>query len=78
MARYERIYKDWFFHRLPKGVTFADYEALRAKLNELILPNERNNFAPQVASTSLRQKGAQRGIRLVLLESLLSYLAGKS
>lgn len=63
--------------RLPKPGTACPYSGLsRAKLNELILPNERNNFSAPVASKSLRQKGAQRGIRLVLLESLMAYLSG--
>jgi site-specific DNA recombinase len=63
--------------RLPKpGEKCAITGLSRAKLNELILPNERNGFKPQVASKSLRQKGAQRGIRLVLLESLMMYLSG--
>ncbi len=65
--------------RLPKPGTQCPYSGLsRAKLNELILPNERNGFDPPVASKSIRQKGAQRGIRLVLLESLMAYLSGKS
>ncbi len=65
--------------RLPKpGEKCAITGLSRAKLNELILPNERNHFSPPVASRSLRQEGAQRGVRLVLLESLLVYLSGKS
>jgi hypothetical protein len=65
--------------RLPKpGEKCAITGLSRAKLNELILPNGRNNFNPPVASKSLRQEGAQRGIRLVLLESLMTYLSGKS
>ena len=36
--------------RLPKGREKCPITGLsRAKLNELILPNERNNFSPQVA-----------------------------
>jgi site-specific DNA recombinase len=63
--------------RLPKpGEKCAITGLSRAKLNELILPNGRNNFNPPVASRSLRQEGAQRGIRLVLLESLMTYLSG--
>lgn len=27
MATYERIYKDWFFHRIPRGLTFQEFEA---------------------------------------------------
>ena len=63
--------------RLPKPGEKCPITGLsRAKLNELVLPNVRNNFTPRVASMSLRQEGAQRGIRLVLLDSLLAYLSG--
>lgn len=65
--------------RLPKPGALCPYSGLsRAKLNELVLPCERNKFKPLVASKSLRQKGAQRGIRLVLLESLMTYLSGSA
>lgn len=61
--------------RLPKPGELCPYTGLsRAKMNELILPSERNNFRPPVASKSLRQPGQQRGVRLILLESLMSYL----
>jgi hypothetical protein len=65
--------------RLPKPGEKCPITGLsRAKLNELILPNKRNNFSPPVASKSLRKKGSTRGIRLVLLESLMSYLSGSA
>jgi hypothetical protein len=65
--------------RLPKPGSRCQISGLsRSKLNELILPNKRNHFRPEVASKSLRQKGAQRGVRLVLLESLMAYLSGSS
>ncbi len=61
--------------RLPKPGELCAYTGLsRAKMNELILANARNNFRPPVASKSLRQPGQQRGVRLILLESLMSYL----
>jgi hypothetical protein len=64
--------------RLPKpGATCPISGLSRAKLNELILPNERNHRNPPVASKSLRKAGAQKGVRLVLLESLMAYLAGR-
>ena len=64
--------------RLPKpGETCPITGLSRSKLNELILPNERNHYCPPVASKSLRKAGAQKGVRLVLLESLMQYLAGK-
>lgn len=62
--------------RLPKPGELCPYTGLsRAKLNELILPNERNHFRPLVASKSLKKEGQQRGVRLILLESLLAFLA---
>ena len=65
--------------RLPKtGEQCAITGLSRAKLNELILPNERNHYNPPVASKSLRKAGAQKGVRLVLLESLLAYLSGRA
>ena len=64
--------------RLPKPGEKCPITGLsRAKLNELVLPNERNHFNPPVASMSLRKAGAQKGVRLVLLESLMNYLSGK-
>ena len=64
--------------RLPKPGEKCPITGLsRGKLNELILPNERNHFSPPVASKSLRKAGAQREVRLVLLESLMNYLAGR-
>lgn len=63
--------------RLPKPGEKCPISGLsRAKMNELILPNERNHFKPPVASKSLRKKGSTRGVRLVLLESLMAYLSG--
>jgi hypothetical protein len=63
--------------RLPKPGQQCPITGLsRAKLNELILPNQRNNFRPPVASKSLRTLGQQKGVRLILLESLLAYLSG--
>ncbi len=65
--------------RLPKPSQQCPITGLsRAKLNELILPSERNNFRPPVASKSLRKAGQQKGVRLILLESLLAYLAEKA
>ena len=65
--------------RLPKPGEKCPITGLsRAKLNKRILPNERNHFNPPVASKSLRKAGAQKGVRLVLLESLMHYLSGKS
>ena len=63
---------------LPKpGETCPISGLKRGKLNDLILANERNHFNPPVVSRSVCKPGAQKGVRLVLLESLLAYLAGK-
>ena len=61
--------------RLPKAGENCPITGLsRAKMNELILPNARNNHRPPVISKSLRQPHQARGVRLILLESLLAYL----
>jgi hypothetical protein len=70
---------DQKYIRLPKlGQRCVITGLSRAKLYELILPNDRNGFRPPVASQCLRKKGAQRGIRLILLESLMQYLSGSA
>jgi hypothetical protein len=46
----------------------------RSKLNQLILPCEQNDFKPPVKSVCLRQRGAIKGTRLIVLDSLLDYL----
>ena len=69
----EPTHSEWI--RLPKPGTLCAWTGLsRAKLNELILPNSANNFKPPVRSISLRKRGATRGTRLILRESLMDYL----
>ena len=64
---------DPVYVRLPKSGERCEYSGLtRSKLNELILPNERNNYRPPVESKSVRERGAERGNPLILLESLLA------
>jgi len=64
--------------RLPKPGQLCEVSGLsRAKLNELILPSERNNFRPPVKSISLRKPGHTKGVRLIVRESLLAYLAAQ-
>lgn len=64
--------------RLPKSGQLCPYSGLtRSKLNELILPTPRNGHNPQVASKSLRTAGQKRGVRLILLESLMGFLQGQ-
>ena len=63
------------FIRLPAVGEREPYTGLaRSTLNELILPCEANDNRPPVPSKVIRRKGAVRGIRLIPLESLLSYL----
>ena len=46
----------------------------RSKLNQLILPSAANGFRPPVKSISVRNPGTIRGIRLIFIPSLYSYL----
>ena len=63
------------FLRLPKPGRLCEVTGLsRAKLNELILPCKANNFRPPVKSFALRQRGATRGVRLIVYQSLMDYL----
>ena len=63
------------FIRLPKPRTLCPYTGLsRSKMNELVLPCPLNNFKPAVKSISLRNRGQVKAVRLVVYESLLSYL----
>jgi len=65
------------FVRLPKPGLQEPYCGLaRSKLNELILPTAANKFKPPVKSICLRQRGAKRGIRLIVFDSLMTYLRG--
>jgi hypothetical protein len=43
-------------------------------LNELILPSALNNFKPPVKSISLRNRGQVKAVRLVVFDSLVTYL----
>ena len=61
--------------RLPKSGTLCPWTGLsRSKLNELILPNEHNEFKPPVRSICLRNRGQHKGVRLVVFDSLMEYL----
>lgn len=63
------------FLRLPKPGTLCPVTGLtRSFLNSLILPTADNQQRPPVKSVSLRQRGAQRGVRLIAFDSLLAYL----
>ena len=66
------------FIRLPKPGQLCPWTGLsRSKMNELILPCAANDGKPPVQSVSLRNKGSLRGTRLVVYESLISFLKTK-
>jgi hypothetical protein len=61
--------------RLPKPYERCRFTGLsRPTLEELCIPSARNDYKPPVKSLLLKKRGAIRGIRLVNLDSLLSYL----
>ena len=63
------------FIRLPKPGAQCPWTGLsRGKLNQLVLPCKENSFKPPVRSVSIRQRGHQRGVRLVFFDSLIDYL----
>lgn len=62
--------------RLPKPRERDPRHGLtRSFLNEVCLPTEANDFNPPVKSYVLRRKGAKKGIRLINISSLDSYIA---
>ena len=63
------------FIRLPKAGSRCPWTGLsRSKINQLILPCDANGHSPPVKSALLRPKGALKGTRSILLESLLDYI----
>ena len=72
------IQRDPEFIRLPKTGTLCPYSGLtRSKLNELVLPCPPNDHKPQVKSVCLRQRGAVKGVRLIVYRSLMDFLHGQ-
>jgi hypothetical protein len=66
------------FIRLPKPGQLCPWTGLsRSKMNELVLPGAANDGKPPVKSVFLRKKGSLRGCRLVVYESLVSFLKNK-
>jgi hypothetical protein len=62
------------FFRLPKsGSRDPIFGLSRSGWNNLILPCEANGFKPPIKSVSLRQRGAIRGVRLILADSAREY-----
>lgn len=63
------------FIRLPKTGQRCPHTGLsRTELNNLILPNAQNGRRPPVASVCLRKRGAVRGTRLIVFDSLIGHL----
>ena len=65
------------FIRLPKSGTRCPHTGLsRSKMNQLVLPCKENDYKPPVESKVLRNRGTIRGTRLIVFDSLMSYLEG--
>lgn len=63
--------------RLPKSPGKCPLTGLsRSALNELILPSQANGFKAPVKSLVLKKRHAVRGVRLIVVSSLLEYLDG--
>ena len=59
----------------PQGVPCPLTGLSRAKMSQLVLPNERNGFSPPVRSVKVAPaKGRKGRVRLVNYSSLVSYL----
>ena len=72
------IQRDPEFIRLPKTGKLCQYSGCsRSKLNELVLACPANDFKPPVKSVCLRQRGAVKGVRLIVFKSLMDYLHGQ-
>ena len=61
--------------RLPAAGERCPYTGLsRSGLADVCVANKANNFRPPVKSFRLRRKGDKRAVRLIVFESLMSYL----
>ena len=66
------------FIRLPRNGTRCPWSGLsRTAINNLVLPCVTNDHKPPVKSISLRTRGASRGTRLIVYDSLMGYLRSK-
>ena len=64
-----------YYLRLPQAGFHCPWTGLsRSKLNQLILPCAENSHAPPVKSLCLKKRGALRGTRLIVFESLMDHL----
>jgi len=65
--------------RLPRGNEKCRFTGLsRGHLQRLILPCEANNNSPPVESISLLRPGKNKGVRLVVLKSLLKLISNSN
>ena len=62
------------FVRLPRSGPEYYTGLTRSTLNNLILPSEANGYRPPVRSVCLRKPGRARGVRLIHLDSLLTWI----
>jgi len=63
--------------RLPKQGTLCPWSNLsRGKLNELILPTAQHPKPPVASFLIPNRSGNKKGCRMIVLQSLLSYLRG--
>jgi hypothetical protein len=67
MARYEEIYKGWFFHRIPKRLTFQEYESA---------PGEEDREATRLALEKMRKEVSLTLRRLFEIQSVPRGLDG--
>jgi hypothetical protein len=60
---------------LPKPGTRCPWTGYsRSALADICAPSEKNHWKPPVKSFRVQRKGGKRAIRLIVFESLLSYL----
>lgn len=50
----------------------------RSHINSLVLPTPGNNYTPAVRSVVLKSRGAIRGVRLVDVSSLISFIESQA
>lgn len=63
------------FLRLPAPRKRCPYTGLsRSTLCELTIPSPKNDHRPPVKSVVIKKRGAVRGIRLLVYDSLMGYL----
>jgi hypothetical protein len=66
--------KPEFLRLPPSGQRCLRTGLSRSYLNSLILPTETNGHKPPVESRVLRQRGKVKGVRLIVFDSLITFL----